>query len=117
MATFAATLVQGPTELRGMRHLLVSWLEATGASEAVRGAVMLATHEAAANAMEHGQRESPVTVTASQGDDGGFIIEVTNHGGWRKPEPGDTGRGLAMMRELMSEVAVQTRTSVRMRSG
>jgi anti-sigma regulatory factor (Ser/Thr protein kinase) len=100
-----------------MRRSLVSWLEAKGASEAVRGAVMLATHEAAANAMEHGQPESPVTVTASQGDDGGFIVEVTNHGGWREPKPGHTGRGLAMMRELMSEVAIQPRTSVRMRSG
>ena len=39
---------------------------------------MLATHEAAANAMEHGQPESPVTVTASQCDDGGFIVEVTD---------------------------------------
>jgi anti-sigma regulatory factor (Ser/Thr protein kinase) len=117
VAAFAATLVQGPVKLRGMRHLLVSWLEATGASEAVRGAVMLATHEAAANAMEHGQPESPVTVTASQGDDGGFIVEVTSHGGWREPEPGHTGRGLTMMRELMSEVTIQPRTSVRMRSG
>lgn len=100
-----------------MRRLLVSWLELAGAPEDVRSALLLATHEAAAKAMEHGQPESPVTVTASHGDDGGFIIEVTNCGGWRKPEPGHTGRGLAMMRELMSEVAIQTRTSVRMHSG
>jgi serine/threonine-protein kinase RsbW len=117
MAAFAATLVQGPTELRGMRHSLASWLEGMGAPENVLGAVMLATHEAAANAMEHGQPESPVTVTASQNEDGGFIVEVTNHGGWKEPEPGHGGRGLAMMTGLMSEIAIQTSTNVRMRSG
>lgn len=117
MTAFAATLAHGPAELRGMRHLLLSWLELAGAPESVRGAVILATHEAAANAMEHGQPESPVTVTASQGEDGGFTVEVMNHGGWREPELGHNGRGLAMMNELMSEVAIQTSTNVRMLTG
>jgi hypothetical protein len=44
---------------------------------------LLATHEAAANAIAHGQPESPVN----------------------------------MMNELMSEVAIQTKTSVRMLTG
>ena len=117
MTAFAATLVHGPTELRGLRHLLVSWLEQMDASADVRGAVMLATHEAAANAMAHGEPEGPVTVSACQDDDGNFTVEVTNHGGWREPNPGHHGRGLLMMNDLMSDVGIQTRTSVRMRSG
>jgi anti-sigma regulatory factor (Ser/Thr protein kinase) len=115
MSAFSVTLLQGPTELAGMRHALTSWLERTDASEDVRGAILLATHEAAANALVHGESDSPVTVAASQDDDGGFTIEVTNRGGWKHPEPGHPGRGLGLMTTLMSEVAIQT--SVRMRSG
>jgi anti-sigma regulatory factor (Ser/Thr protein kinase) len=117
VTAFAATLVDGPTELRGLRHVLGSWLELMDASADVRGAVMLATHEAAANAMAHGEPEGPVTVSACQDDDGSFTVEVTNHGGWKEPSPGHHGRGLLMMNELMSHVGFQTRTSVRMHSG
>lgn len=118
MTAFAATLVDGPTELRGLRHLLGSWLDLMDASTDVRGAVMLATHEAAANAMAHGEPEGPVTVSACQDDDGIFTIEVTNDGGWKEPNPGHHGRGLLVMNHLMSDVGIQTttRTSVRMRS-
>jgi anti-sigma regulatory factor (Ser/Thr protein kinase) len=116
MAAFAATLLHGPTELRGMRRLLTSWLELTDATEDVRDAVLLATHEAAANAMAHGEPESPVAISASHDQAGGFTVEVTNLGGWKEPEPGHHGRGLSMMSELMAEVAVQTKTSVRMLS-
>jgi anti-sigma regulatory factor (Ser/Thr protein kinase) len=114
VTAFAATLVDGPTELRGLRHLLGSWLEQMDTPTDVRNAVMLATHEATANAMAHGEPEGPVTVSASQDDDGSFTVEVTNHGGWKEPAPGHPGRGLQMMNHLMSHVGIQT--SVRMRS-
>ena len=117
MAAFAATLIRGPTELREMRHSLTSWLGRTDATAAVRDAVLLATHEAAANAMKHGQQESPVSISASHDEAGGFAVEVTNLGGWKEPDPGHHGRGLALMSELMSEVEIQTKTSVRMLSG
>lgn len=117
MTAFAITLLGGPIELRGMRRSLTSWLELTDATAAVRDAVLLATNEAAANAMAHGKPESPVSISASQGEAGGFTVEVTNLGGWREPELGHDGRGLSMMTELMSEVAIQTKTSVRMLSG
>lgn len=115
MAAFAATLLRGPIELRGMRQLLTSWLEQTDATAEVRDAVMLATHEAAANAMAHGQPESPVGVSASQDEAGTFTVEVTNLGGWKEPEPEHDGRGLSLMSELMSALAIETKTSVRMR--
>ena len=117
MAAFAATLLRGPIDLRGMRHLLTSWLELTDATAGVRDAVLLATHEAAATAMAHGQPESPVNISASQDEAGAFTVEVTNLGGWKEPEAGHHGRGIAMMNELMSEVAIQTKTSVRMLTG
>lgn len=88
MTAFAATLLHDPTELRGMRHLLTSWLELTDATEVVRNAVLLATHEAAANAIAHGQPESPVSISASQDQAGDFTVEVINYGAWKEPEAG-----------------------------
>jgi anti-sigma regulatory factor (Ser/Thr protein kinase) len=114
MTAFTANLIQGPKDLRGMRHALMSWLELEHAPEDVRSAVMLATHEAAANAMVHGDPEGPVSVTASPDEGGGFVVEVTSHGGWKEPEPGHAGRGMAMMADLMSDVTI--RTNVRLRS-
>ena len=99
-----------------MRDRLTSWLELTGTPLAIREGIMLATHEAAANAMKHGWPDSPVTVTASQNEGGGFVVEVTSRGAWKEPEPGHDGRGLAMMAELMSDVAIEPITNVRMRS-
>ena len=115
MTAFAATLVHGPTELRGLRRLLISWLQQKGASTYVQEAVILATHEAAANAISHGVAEGPVTVSAVQDDDGSFTVEVTNHGGWKQPKPGRNGRGLLLITKLMADVGI--RTSIRMRSG
>ena len=117
MAAFGATLLRGAIDLREMRHLLTSWLELTDAKPRVRDAVLLATHEATANAMVHGQPESPVTISASQDAAGDFTIEVTNLGAWKEPEPGHAGCGLSLMSELMSEVEIETKTRVRMLSG
>ena len=117
MTDFAATLVRGPVDLREMRHLLTSWLELTDAEPPVRDAVVLATHEATANAMAHGQQGSPVSISASQDEAGHFTIEVTNFGAWKAPAPGHDGCGLSLMSELMSEVEYETKTRVRMLSG
>lgn len=100
-----------------MRHLLTSWLEQTDADAELLDAVLLATHEATANAMAHGQPDGPVSISASEDDVGNFTIEVTNLGAWKEPEPGHDGRGLSLMGELMFEVEIETKTRVRMLSG
>lgn len=117
VTTFAATLLRGPVDLRGMRRLLTSWLEQTHAEADLRDAVLLATHEATANAMTHGQPDSPVSISASQDEVGNFTIEVTNLGAWKEAEPGHDGRGLSLMGEFMFEVETETKTRVRMLSG
>lgn len=114
MTPFAATLTHDLTLLRGLRHSLSSWLELAGASTEVREAVVLATHEAVANGMTHGEREGSVIVSARQKDAGGFIIDVANNGGWKDARLKHKGRGLPMMRELMSDVTIVTRTTVSM---
>lgn len=108
MAAFAATLLRGPIELRDLRHSLRSWLELTTATARTCDPVVLATHEAAANAMVHGLEGGPVTVSARQDEAGDFAIEVSNHGGWMEAELVKRDHGLGMMRELMREVEIHT---------
>ena len=116
MAAFTATLVRGPIELRELRQSLRSWLELTTAAAHTRDSIVLATHEAAANAIVHGQPGGAVTVSARQDEAGDFAIEVSNVGGWKEPELGCSGgHGLSMMAALMDDVEVQTH--VRMLSG
>ena len=116
MAAFAATLLHGPIELRGMRKCLRSWLEQTTATARTCDSVVLATHEAAANAMVHGLRGGAVSVSARQDEAGDFTVEVSNLGAWTEPELGKRDHGLGMMRELMREVEIHTTTHVQMLS-
>jgi anti-sigma regulatory factor (Ser/Thr protein kinase) len=81
--------------------------------------VVLATHEAAANAIEHAQLGTEITVRGVH-DENKLLVIVTNSGVWKRPRSSDEmrGRGLALMQALMSEVEVQVRnrrTVLRMR--
>jgi anti-sigma regulatory factor (Ser/Thr protein kinase) len=81
--------------------------------------VILATHEATANAIEHAELGTEVTVRGVH-DDEKLLMIVTNSGVWKRPRSTDEtrGRGLALIRALMSEVEVHVRnrrTVLRMR--
>ena len=110
MPPFTATLSHDPDQLRGLRHSLVSWYESDGVPEHCRDALTLATHEAAANAMKHGEADELVTVTVTQAA-GDITVVVENQPQWARA-PGPGRRGLAMMRDLMTEV--RSTTTVRM---
>jgi anti-sigma regulatory factor (Ser/Thr protein kinase) len=103
--------------LRELRHDLAGWLDSVGVTDDRRDAVVLAVHEAAANAIEHAC--SRVTIRGARDDDK-LIVVVTNNGRWRGPAPDELarGRGLTVMRGLVSQLEISTepdRTSVRMR--
>ena len=105
--------------LRGLRRELAAWLAATQVTGDVRDEIILATHEAAANAIEHAQKGSKVTVRGVRDADK-VIIVVANSGEWKAPRSLDEmrGRGLILMKQLMSDLEVQVksrRTVVRMR--
>jgi anti-sigma regulatory factor (Ser/Thr protein kinase) len=115
---FTATLPADPGLLREFRQQLLAWLEAAAVAERARNAILLAAHEAAANAIEHAA--APVTVIGRVEADV-ILIEVTSAGRWRAPAqgiPDERGRGLALMRGLLSDVEIlaeKERTIVRMR--
>jgi anti-sigma regulatory factor (Ser/Thr protein kinase) len=115
---FTATLAPDPALLRDFRHRLTAWLETAGVSDAGRDAILLAAHEAAANAIEHAAL--PATVIGRAERDV-VMIEVTSAGRWgvhEQERSDERGRGLALMRGLLSEVEVvveEDRTIVRLR--
>lgn len=119
MEDFDASLRLDLSLLRGLRRELASWLEVTGVPDDASEAVVLATHEAAANAVEHADLGSEVTVRGVR-DEEKLIVVVINAGTWAQPRFGDDsrGRGLPLIANLMSHVDVQVRsrrTTVRMR--
>jgi anti-sigma regulatory factor (Ser/Thr protein kinase) len=86
--------------------------------EEIHDDVILATHEAAANAIEHARLGTEITVRGVHDDDK-LLVVVTNSRVWRPRSTDETrGRGLALMKALMSEVEIQVRnrrTVLRMR--
>jgi anti-anti-sigma factor len=109
---FHLDLVATPSVLPGIRRRLSSWLTALGMGEQDRVGVMVAVGEACANAAEHayrGTEPGPMSVTARVDLDGVLTVVVRDEGTWRPPDrdPGDRGRGLLIMRQLVDGVLLE----------
>jgi anti-anti-sigma factor len=101
-----------PASLPGVRRRLGGWLVALGMGEQDRVGVMVAVGEACANAVEHayrGQDPGRMHVRARVDVDGVLSVSVRDDGTWRPPErdPGDRGRGLLIMRQMVDRVVLQ----------
>jgi len=107
-------LVATPAVLPGIRRRLGTWLSGIGMGEQDRVGVMVAVGEATANAAEHayrGAEPGPMSVTAHVDVDGVLTVTVRDEGTWRPPDrdPGDRGRGLLIMRQLVDGVTLDER--------
>jgi anti-anti-sigma factor len=105
-------LVAVPSALPGVRRRLNGWLTALGMGEQDRVAVMVAVGEACANAAEHayrGAEPGPMSVEAAVDADGVLTVTVRDEGTWHPPDrdPGDRGRGLLIMRQMVDGVALE----------
>jgi anti-anti-sigma factor len=105
-------LLAVPQALPAVRRRLGAWLIALGMGEQDRVGVMVAVGEACANAAEHAYRDTepgPVQVTAAVDVDGVLTVTVRDEGTWRPPDrdPGDRGRGLLIMRQLVDGMVVR----------
>lgn len=101
-----------PAALPGVRRRLGGWLAGLGMGEQERVGVMVAVGEACANAAEHAYRgvePGPLAVAAEVDVDGVLTVTVQDRGTWRPPDrdPGDRGRGLLIMRQLVDTVLLQ----------
>ena len=103
-----------PASLPGIRRRLTAWLTELGMGENDRVGVMAAVGEACANAAEHayrGREPGPMSVRAAVDPDGVLTVTVHDDGTWRAPDhdPGDRGRGLLIMRQLVDGVSLDDR--------
>lgn len=119
-AGFSIDLPAVASELAGFRRGLRRWLADRGAGDPLITHLLIASGEAASNAMEHAYAFSAdgiVRIAAAiRGADVQLVIQ--DRGRW-KPQgpPGDRGRGFLIMRELMDDVTVDqssTGTTVRL---
>ena len=99
-------------DLPAVRRHLGAWLAGLGMGEQYRVGVMVAVGEATANAAEHAYRGGEpgrMQVTAAVDVDGQLTVTVRDQGRWRPPDrdPGDRGRGLLIMRQLVDGVVLQ----------
>jgi PAS domain S-box-containing protein len=99
--------------LSPVRSALRTWLARCGIDTTTAQNVLVAAGEACANAIEHGHRfstERRIYLRAAA--TGAYLhLTVTDSGQWKTPDPvanAHRGRGLALMRALMTEVTIST---------
>jgi len=102
--------VEDGAALAPFRHKLDRWLAIGGLADVPRADVVLASHEAVANAIEHSNSSQPVLVRADAHADG-FVVEIVDEGRWRParklPIEG-RGRGLGLIKALVTEVQIKS---------
>jgi serine/threonine-protein kinase RsbW len=101
-----------------VRYRLTDWLERHGVANPARADLVLATHEAVANAIEHAKATNPVLVSAERRD-AHVVVAIADDGRWQKEAQAapDRGHGIALMRKLVSRVEIAagaTGTTVRL---
>jgi serine phosphatase RsbU (regulator of sigma subunit) len=113
------------SHLAPARAALRSWLTSARVEPARVMDVLVAAGEALANAIEHGHRHTPegtVSLGATALVDR-VQLTIVDTGSWKAPQPGrdsHRGRGIALMRALMRDVAIDigsSGTSVRLDTG
>jgi serine/threonine-protein kinase RsbW len=113
-----ATLPCEPARLRELRRDLGAWLNQIDLSDDLRDSVVLATHEAAANAIEHAEPCKSVEVRAVIDRDN-LTVAVTDTGTWKHAsfDNDERGRGLMVISVLMPHVEIASQphgTTIRM---
>jgi anti-sigma regulatory factor (Ser/Thr protein kinase) len=106
--TLTLRLPAEPQSLGPLRERLRAWLREGGAPPRLVNDVLLASGEAASNAVEHPVDPSPPAIVVTARLDGGHAeIVVRDHGRWRDGSSGRfRGRGLQIMRALSPEVEI-----------
>jgi serine phosphatase RsbU (regulator of sigma subunit)/anti-sigma regulatory factor (Ser/Thr protein kinase) len=107
---FLLRIAPEPGELRHLRARLGAWLDGLGVSEEDASDLVLATHEAAANSVEHGYgngTDGDVVVEAAHVD-GEVRVSVRDRGSWTEGATStDRGRGLLLIRSVSDDLVVE----------
>jgi anti-sigma regulatory factor (Ser/Thr protein kinase) len=100
-----------PDQIAPARAALRGWLANIGVTDGLAADVLLAAGEAVGNAVEHGHRDRPDGAVTLRADVSGttLTVSVIDTGRWKEPTPdARRGRGIAFMRALMNDVAVES---------
>lgn len=119
MTPFRATLGADVSELIDFRRGFGLWLHEGEVSDDLAAELVLAAHEAVANAVQHSDSTDEIKVRASIGADG-ITIDVTDRGRWTTPDGRieDNRRGLELIRGLTDQVLLcldESGTTLKMR--
>jgi GAF domain-containing protein/anti-sigma regulatory factor (Ser/Thr protein kinase) len=107
--TLARTLPAEPGSLVVMRRTLQDWMRRSGIGDDTAYDVLVATGEAAANAVEHAYGPGGAEFTfGARLADGVLTITVRDEGRWRPARGSHRGRGLSLMKQLMDDVQVDS---------
>lgn len=106
---FAMSVPSRTTRLSDLRAALDQWLGRGAIGEEARAAIVLATHEALANAIDHSRSRGAVLV-CGRISAGVVLIEVQDSGEWLPAvfEDEARGRGLMLITGLMHELEIDT---------
>jgi anti-sigma regulatory factor (Ser/Thr protein kinase) len=96
-----------PASLPVIRQAVGRFLAACGVESDRAGALQVAVGEAANNVIEHayGALRGTLTVRAKRMDPD-IVVEVADHGAWRRSRIDSGGRGLQIMRGLVDKVDI-----------
>ncbi|MEB3982761.1 SpoIIE family protein phosphatase [Mycobacterium sp. 663a-19] len=99
-------------QLVDIRHRLGGWLRGADVPEELAADIVLVINEACTNCVEHAYRGHPVgsMLLEAKATDGEIRARVTDTGSWKKPaaDPGNSGRGLVLMRALSNAMEIDT---------
>ncbi len=109
MQPFHQALAPDVARLAPLRQSLSSWLEEADVADPPRGELVLATHEAATNAIQYGAPKRPFEVRGSVVDRV-VTVAISNEGRWNeiRRENDDRGRGLALIEAIVTKVEIET---------
>ena len=98
-----------PGSLAIMRRGVNDWLRRMEVDERLGYDILVATGEAAANAIEHAYGPSEARFRVSvRTESGDVVVTVHDSGQWRPARGSHRGRGLSMMKHLMHDVQVDS---------
>jgi GAF domain-containing protein/anti-sigma regulatory factor (Ser/Thr protein kinase) len=109
LAPLETTLPSRTSSLLVLREALRSWLARAAIPEVDARDIVLATWEAAANAIEHARNPSADTIRIDVSLKGDLVrVRVSDTGRWREPQSRpDRGLGLHVMKSLMSQLEIE----------
>jgi PAS domain S-box-containing protein len=97
-------------QLAGIRHRLAAWLRIADVPEELAADIVLVVNEACTNCVEHAYRGHRVGKSLLEVEilDGTVHARITDAGSWKTPavNPGNSGRGLVLMRALSDTMEI-----------